>query len=156
VDYKNDIPTTSGTAVYKYDIIENTDHLIIRYQRLPLKFAGSDMPDEDMLISRMHIANIPAVVAAIFKVFQTKEGDCWDLDANGDKIAVKMLFNDRGEFNDLIVSDRSRRIRNGLPNQMEFVFEDHLSIHTPLPRTPTPSMIWVTDTLMKIHDEWEK
>ena len=157
MEYRNDISHNDKLGFYRYVIIKKDDHLIIKYKTLPNGYEDTDLPDERMLISQMHIANIPAVVAAIFKVFQTKEGGSVNITEHGDKLSVDMLFNDRAQFNYLSVSDDSNRLNTELSNWFKFEFEDHIHInYPPLPRTPTPSMIWVTDTLKKIHEEWEK
>ncbi|HEX2955899.1 MAG TPA: hypothetical protein VHO70_03675, partial [Chitinispirillaceae bacterium] len=73
------------------------------------------------------------------------------------KLFAIMHFDDHGQFKELIVRDKSGKVTTGIDPSFEFVFEEYMSINTPpLPRTPTPAMIWVTDTLKKIHEEWEE
>jgi hypothetical protein len=67
-----------------------------------------------------------------------------------------MNYDDRGIFRCLNISDSSGRNRTALTNECIFVFEEEFHVSDKLPRIPTPAMIWVTDTLKQIHDEWKK
>jgi hypothetical protein len=144
-------------AFYRFDISTVKDVVIIKYIFLPIGYKNKMLQDADMHIIQINVKNIPAIISALYRIFQTPDGgDIWDLQENGDKIRIMMVFDDRGKFNSIFLSDESRRIKTDLINSIEFVFEKPFYDTDPLPRIPTPSMVLFTDTLKQIHDEWEK
>jgi hypothetical protein len=140
---------------YRLDISTVNDIVIIKYNTLP---KGYEMlPDDEMHIVQMNVKNIPAIISGLHRVFQSPEGDYLSIRENDDRIRISMPLNyDRGYFDSIAVMDVSQRIKTCLSWSIDFEFEKPIYTTYPLPRIPTPSMIWFTDTLKQIHDEWEK
>jgi len=152
--YLNEINKKSNAALYRYEIESTDEKILIKYAEIFMAEQGKTIPDEKMKIIQMHIANIPDLVSAIFMVFQSTNLDIWETTTLGDNLSVHMADNER-EFLKIIISDKSRRVPQAFQNRIVFEFEDRINMSTPPPRIPTPSMIWVTDTLKQIYDDWK-
>jgi len=134
---------------YRFDISIDNDIVIIKYNALPNAWKNKVVPDDKKHIVQMNVKNIPAIISAFYSVFQSPLGDSLAIEENDDSIRISMPFNDdRGCFRAISVWNNTNRI--------EFEFEKPIHINDPLPRIPTLYMVWFTDTLKQIHDEWEK
>jgi hypothetical protein len=157
MEYLNEISKNSSAALYRYVIKSIDEKVLIKYTKIFDTDQGTTFPDEEMNIIQMHIANIPDLVNGIFKVFQSNDQVVWttDKDVHGDSLSAYMADNER-YFLGIAISDHSGRVPQAFSNQIEFEFENGgILINTPIPRVPTPSMIWVTDTLKQIYDDWK-
>ena len=140
----------------RFDLSTVNDSVVIKYNSLTNGSRNKVLPNDKMHIIQMNVKNIPDIVSALNRIFQTPEGGSWSLQENGDKVEIDMLFDNRGMSSSLILWDESRRIETDLSNKVEFIFEEPIYYNSPLPRIPTPSMVWFSDTLKQIHDDWKK
>lgn|SRR5512133_2184793 len=152
--YLNEISKKNSAVLYRYVIESNDEKILIKYAKIFDTDLGITLPDEEMNIIQMHISNIPDLVTAIFMVFQSTNRDDWKTTAHGDILSIHMADNER-EFFEIVIDDFSRRAPQAFQNRIEFEFEDRINMNAPLPHIPTPSMIWFTDTLKQIYDDWK-
>jgi hypothetical protein len=151
-----DIDKKSKLAFFRFEIMDQNETIIIREMKVPNQYRNTQFSNKDMDVIQLHVENIPALIGSIIRIYQTKDGGVEYIRTNNDKLSIGMNFDDRGNFDCLNISDSSGRNRSALTNEIRFVFEEKFHISDPLPRIPTPAMIWFTDTLKQIHDEWEK
>src|SRR5512133_2829113 len=119
IDHKNNL------GFFRFLIENNNEKVIIKYESLLNKNRGIILPDNEMLIIQMHVANIPDLVTAIFTIFQSNGRDSWKTTAHGDKLEV-IMFDDERYFLRLVIRDDSYRVTKVFQHKIEFEFEDRI------------------------------
>ncbi len=107
-------------------------------------------PDYDYYT--MNVKNIPAFNKALLSVFQTSENSLYsvNVEANGELINIAVDMKKHGAEN--IVIWNNTDLEN--PKLLKISFDTGQVNRQH--RTPTAVMIWLTETLQKIYDEWQK
>jgi hypothetical protein len=139
----------------KYKLMVDMNIVWVKFRNLPNDYEGDW--EQNLYHFCLDIRNVPELIKGIMHVFYGDYGtmtlynikeynDDISIDCNYEMVSPRQL----GMFN--------HRTDIGFEDQyVEFNFNyDEIPTHPIEARVPTPAMVWVTDTLKKIYDDWKE
>lgn len=134
--------------------IEIRDNLIwIKYFCQRNDFKGD--PNDQFYHFCLDIRNIPELIKGIMQVFYGEYGitTFYEIKDNNDDISMSCNY-EMVSPSEIYVRNRREDLNLEGP-YFKFVFNpNQVPTHPVEARIPTPAMVWVTDTLKKVYDDW--